>query len=30
MSGRYRQRPSPVLAALAVFGVCLLSFPPYR
>jgi predicted metal-binding membrane protein len=26
MSGRYRQRPSPVLAALAVLGVCLLSF----
>jgi hypothetical protein len=26
MSGRYQQRPSPVLAALAVLGVCLLSF----
>jgi predicted metal-binding membrane protein len=25
MSGRYQQRPSPVLAALAVLGVCLLS-----
>ncbi len=24
--GRYQQRPSPVLAALAVLGVCLLSF----
>jgi predicted metal-binding membrane protein len=26
MSGRYQQRPSPILAALAVLGVCLLSF----
>jgi predicted metal-binding membrane protein len=26
LSGRYQQRPSPVLAALAVLGVCLLSF----
>jgi len=26
MSGRYQQRPSSVLAALAVLGVCLLSF----
>ena len=26
MSGRYKQRPSQVLAALAVLGVCLLSF----
>ena len=26
MSGRYQQRPSPVLAALAVLGVCLLTF----
>jgi hypothetical protein len=26
MSGRYKQRHSPVLAALAVLGVCLLSF----
>jgi predicted metal-binding membrane protein len=26
MSGRYQQRPSQVLAALAVLGVCLLSF----
>jgi predicted metal-binding membrane protein len=26
MSGRYQQRPSPALAALAVLGVCLLSF----
>jgi hypothetical protein len=25
MSGRYQQRPSPGLAALAVLGVCLLS-----
>ena len=25
MSGRYQQRPSPILAALAVLGVCLLS-----
>ncbi len=26
LSGRYQQRPSPILAALAVLGVCLLSF----
>jgi predicted metal-binding membrane protein len=26
LSGRYQQRPSPILAALAVVGVCLLSF----
>jgi predicted metal-binding membrane protein len=26
LSGRYQQRPSPLLAALAVLGVCLLSF----
>jgi predicted metal-binding membrane protein len=26
MSGRYQRRPSPVLVALAVLGVCLLSF----
>ena len=26
MSGRYQQRPSPILAALAVLGVCVLSF----
>ncbi len=26
VSGRYQRRPSPVLAALAVLGVCLLAF----
>ncbi len=26
LGGRYQQRPSPLLAALAVLGVCLLSF----
>jgi predicted metal-binding membrane protein len=29
VSGRYQQRPSPVLAALAVLGVCLLSLAAF-